>query len=129
MIQSRSINHVRLFQPRFAKLIRQGKKFQTVRPVPKTRYPMAGDTIRLREWKEKPYRSKQLDLGLGRITAVCPVFISATIMRESGQQLDAAAADAFAKADGFSDYDDMATWFAINHALPFTGIVIRWKPF
>lgn len=33
-----------------------------------------------------------------------------------------------AKADGFSDIDEMVSWFEKTHGLPFEGLLIKWGP-
>lgn len=60
---------VRMFKPRFAPLVKDGRKLQTMRPVPKV-MPRPGDIIDCRMWAGKPYRSKHVKLCEGRITRV-----------------------------------------------------------
>lgn len=120
------MNFVRMFKPRFAALVEAGTKTQTVRPKPK-RMPRPGDTISLRCWSGKPYRSKQRVIREAVITEVHPVFITPHGLSVNRQLLTLADTEAFARADGFSDWANMRTWFEVEHGLPFEGILIRWK--
>lgn len=129
---------VRLFQPRFAEAVRAGTKRQTIRPVP-GRLPMVGDTISLRMWTGKPYRSKQALLRTEVIQSVkiccitregiarqapdgCLLQIAGVrIICENGSE-----ADRFARDDGFKDFEEMRSWFERQHGLPFDGLIISW---
>jgi len=118
---------VRLFKPQFAALVEAGTKLQTVRPTPK-RMPKAGDTISLRCWTDKPYRSKQRVLMKSTITRVDTFSIDTfPTMRINELGLKyRRVCDDFARADGFSDYPELLEWFRSTHGLPFEGIVIHW---
>lgn len=118
--------HVRMFKPQFAQLVLSGEKCQTVRPTPK-RMPKPGDRISLREWKGKPYRSKQRILRTSEITAVATVEIHHDRFVIGGQVPTPTSEWEFAKADGFNTPKDMLDWFAFEHGLPFKGIVIKWQ--
>ena len=113
---------VRMFKPRFAPLVESGQKCQTVRPVP-SRMPKVGDTISLREWTGKPYRSKQRVLREEVISGVSHVDIT-----ETGVAVESCAVhcDQFALADGFKDFFELRDWFKTEHGLPFEGILIKW---
>ncbi len=117
------MNHVILFQPRFAPLVRSGAKLQTIRPKRK-REIKPGDTLSLREWAGKPYRSKQRVLA----GAAC-ISSQRIIIKETGVQIEMGIADQFglAKSDGFDDFGEMLNWFAETHGLPFSGILIKWR--
>lgn len=115
-----------MFKPQFAGLVRSGQKCQTVRPVPE-RMPKPGDSISLRMWSCKPYRSKQVILRESTVTEVLPVAITADHFRVAGNVLSNAEQWAFAKADGFTSPEDLVGWFAFEHGLPFHGIVIKWS--
>jgi hypothetical protein len=123
-------NFVRMFQPRFAALVEAGRKRQTVRPVPR-RMPRAGDTISLRAWSGKPYRSPQRVLAVAMITQVRSCELRALggplQITLGGVVLDADRAEEFARADGFADLSEMHAWFLAQHGLPFAGIVIYWR--
>lgn len=111
---------VRMFKPQFAPKVETGAKLQTVRPTPK-RMPYRGDIISLRTWTGAPYRSKQRILRTAMITEVAHVVITTFGVSITGDR------DAFARADGFTDFTSMRQWFAEQHGLPFSGIVIYWE--
>ena len=120
------MNFVRMFKPRFAPLVEAGMKLQTVRPTPKRR-PAAGDTISLRCWTDKPYRSKQRILREAEISEVMDVAIYADSLHVGYRRLSAEQRDAFAKADGFGSFAELVEWFRETHGLPFEGILIAWS--
>jgi hypothetical protein len=114
---------VRLFMPQFAPLVESGEKRQTVRPTP-VQMPRVGDTISLRTWTGKPYRSKQRVLRESVITRVGRIWINWNgLVLIDGSP----ASDSFAVDDGFSSWPEMLQWFQREHGLPFFGIVIYWK--
>lgn len=120
-----------MFKPQFAPLVESGAKCQTVRPTPK-RMPKPGDSISLRIWAGKPYRSKQRVLTEATITRVSKIKITAKGFKHwedegVGVRRNPATLDAFAKRDGFSDWSALVKWFRAAHGLPFTGIVIHWQ--
>lgn len=115
---------VRMFKPQFARLVETGVKLQTVRPLPK-RMPVPGDIIDCREWTGKPYRSPQRKLKESEIADVRKVEIHSNGVNIDG---DYYHSDTFAKRDGFEGFEEMKAWFQETHGLPFTGIVIVWKP-
>jgi len=119
---------VRMFKPRFAPLVKSGKKRQTMRPTPK-QMPRSGDIIDCREWSGKPYRSKQNKLVESTITNVRMARLSPTA-RFFLDNIEIDKADdlrAFARADGFSDWWELLEWFMETHGLPFDGILILWQ--
>jgi hypothetical protein len=125
---------VRMFKPRFAALVQAGKKFQTVRPVPKRAQdmPRPGDLFDARVWLGRPRCSKTSKL-LAEPAPICfvrSITIHATGQLEiDGRYLSTVEMEAFARADGFADLAEMLAWFQAEHDLPFTGIVIDWLPF
>ena len=122
---------VRMFKPQFAPLVESGIKLQTVRPTPK-RMPRAGDRISLRSWTGNPYRSKQRVLREATIEWVGRIMLFTDHGEErimlDGLRCTAAAAERFARADGFPNSAKMFEWFVDNHGpLPFRGISICWS--
>ena len=120
----------RLFQKRFVPLIQSGKKNQTIRKYPKCELPKRGDKESLRYWIGTPRRSKQQEFAVRTIKDVTTVAIgeqgaSFFIHRGVFEIIDL---DAFAKADGFKDWDEMVQWFKAVHELPFKGILIEYEP-
>lgn len=122
---------VKMFQPRFAPLVKSAIKRQTVRKIPKRKrdMPEVGDRFLGREWMGAPYRTKQRILIHGTVTDVQPIELSALGISINGAlALDEEAEEAFAIADGFDSYVEMEAWFAETHGLPFKGILIKWEP-
>ena len=119
-----------MFQPRFQAAVAAGTKNQTIRPKARCK---PGDELSLRKWKDKPYRSLQLPLrDTVRCSAVQAVRIFPDIWVGGGfhillDEQPVADLDAFAKADGFKNEDDMRDWFESTHELPFEGELIKWK--
>jgi len=121
---------VKMFQKRFANLVKLRIKRQTVRRVPKRArdMPEVGDVFSGREWTGAPYRSKQAPLCEGTITAVDTIRIEERCIIMDGAADPIGGVDSFAMADGFKDFEDLVQWFKENHKLPFTGILIKWDP-
>jgi len=113
-----------MFQPRFAPLVESGKKRQTVRVDARCK---AGDELSLREWTGKPYRSKQRELMRTRAIHVGNARIYRHCMSLDGMVVSAKEADAFAKRDGFLNFEELAWWFGNSHGLPFNGDYIQWE--
>ena len=119
-----------MFQDRFAGKVRDGDKCQTIR---KTARCKPGDTLSLRRWTGKPYRSKQEVLREASCRAVIPVRIGLEVIRVGGNDrsakyLSPSEAHAFAIRDGFSGIEEMRDWFDSVHGLPFHGWLIEWRP-
>ncbi len=127
-----------MFKPRFAPLVKDGTKRQTIRPERKHRV-FRGDVLSLREWSGKPYRSKQTVLK----ETQCESVHSLTIVPRStpdgmfvscfvdDQRVESCAGgtgswDRLAVADGFRNAADMLSWFTETHGLPFNGILVKW---
>ena len=119
-----------MFQDKFAHKVRDGSKCQTIRKAARCK---AGDTLSLRRWTGKPYRSKQEIIR----EVVCESAEPALILRPFAGATAVAAvgpeviredeADAFARADGFADFGEMVKWFEDTHGLPFNGWLIKWS--
>lgn len=121
-----------MFQPRFAELVRSGEKTQTIRTRPK-RMPEPGDIIDCRQWEGRPYGSPQVKLGEHEITGVFTLALTDSVIGINGAVWNLATDarsgfDGFARQDGFEDWADMVRWFRETHDLPFSGILIDWKP-
>jgi hypothetical protein len=117
---------VRLFQPRFALMVEDGTKRQTIRPFPR-RIPVAGDVISCRAWTARPYNSPQRILRVSPILYVVSVKIGIDRCECAG--IPVPDLDSFAKNDGFQGWADMRSWFIQNHDMVrsyFHGILIRW---
>jgi hypothetical protein len=110
-----------MFQDRFAAKVADGAKRQTIR---KTARCKVGDTLSLRRWSGKPYRSKQAVLREAVVERVREVEINHYDVfvdeeRFPGQHL--------AVLDGFKDFEEMRDWFSTVHGLPFRGQLIQWS--
>lgn len=129
---------VRMFKPRFAKLVKAGRKLQTIRPLPK-RIPRCGDHLSLRRWLGKPYRSRQRILRKATVSRieVCRIEKEGIFAPPGDGSLlavlgvkyiyyNGTSADRFARADGFKDWQEMREWFKAEHGLPFDGVIIFW---
>lgn len=124
-------NFVRMFKPQFAPLVESGTKLQTVRPTPR-RMPKAGDTISLRVWTEKPYRSKQrvlMESTISRVSKITITEVGYEHWEEEGWgvRMNPDSLHAFAQRDGFADWPALVDWFRQTHGLPFEGILVRWE--
>lgn len=110
-----------LFQPHFASLVRRGAKTQTMRKKARCKL---GDTLSLRQWSGRPYRSKQVVIREVVCKSVAPVCVD----KCNGVTVDGLPVDAeeFARADGFEYFLDMLIWLDATHGLPFRGDLISW---
>lgn len=115
-----------MFMHRFAPLVENGTKGQTIRPERK-RPIRRGDTLSLRRWADKAYRSPQVELRRTVCISVEPVTVAMLTVTVGGRLLTDAEREAFARADGFASGMDMGDWFENQHGLPFAGVVIRWS--
>lgn len=113
-----------MFQNRFAPLVASGQKTQTIR---KSARCNPGDVLSLREWTGKPYRSKQRVLREAKATEIHSVVISGQAMFLDMYGLCIERKDILARADGFTNWDEMRDWFEATHGLPFEGELITWK--
>jgi hypothetical protein len=123
-----SANFVRLFKPQFVPMVEAGTKCQTVRPWPK-RVPHVGDSLSLRTWTGKPYRSKQRVLREAVVSNVRHIYITDTgwVWLDDMRIKLRSEFESFARADGFENPEQMLAWFRLTHGLPFDGIVIYWQ--
>jgi hypothetical protein len=126
------------FQLRFADAVADGRKTQTIRaPRKDGRVPKVGETAYLYTGMRSSACRK---LGEGRIIGVENILIDEDGAFISGVDIpicDALAndgkykvlgkRDAFAQADGFTDWQDMVGWFRDTHGLPFVGHMIMWE--
>ena len=120
--------HVRMFKPEFAPAVAAGTKRCTIRPVPK-RAINAGDILDARQWTGRPYNSPQRHLRDGVIERVTPITIrNAREVNVGGRELSKKEIRNLALQDGFAGSFHMAAFFAQEHGLPFTGVLIEWLP-
>lgn len=114
-----------LFQDRFQSKILNGSKKNTIRKTAFRCKP--GDTLSLRRWTGKPYRSKQEIIVNTECSAVSTVYLNYDKVVLNNNLLSKSLMDKFATNDGFEDYSDMAAWFKKTHGLPFYGYLIGWR--
>lgn len=114
---------VLMFKPELAVKIEAGLKFQTIRSRANC---ASGDTLSLRKWAGKPYRSRQILITNTTCTRVDYVVIDGHGIVVGGKALDPGPAAVFAAADGFDSEDEMIGFFAREYGLPFSGSVIYW---
>jgi hypothetical protein len=115
-------------QSRFVGKIVSNDKLQTIRKKARCK---PGDVLSLREWTGKPYRSKQREIARRQCLQVKKVRLCFARDGKFIVEVDGKAVrslDAFAKADGFTDFDDMVRWFLQTHGMEeFNGELIRWN--
>jgi hypothetical protein len=139
------------FQAQFAPLVESGAKRQTIRAYRKDgRDPEVGDklflftgmrTLACRRLairgdvdvaiilvKDRPPRHvvrcksvAQFKIWRGFRQWNCLVSDRGSLKRKNARN-----ADAFARADGFTDWLGIVDWFEKTHGLPFEGLLIRW---
>ena len=97
-----------MFQDQFAERVRCGSKRQTIRSSARC---APGDVLSLRKWKGQAYRSKQELLRGATCAWVRGVTIFGGLISLDGDVLDLAAADQFARADGFGSAGELLGWF------------------
>jgi hypothetical protein len=119
------------FQDRFAELVRLGTKTQTIRKSARCK---PGDTLSLRRWTGKPYRSKQEALRTVVCSEVVPIRIEQVVpgwwltgVAVNGRWLTGEQRDELAIEDGFVNFETMYAWFYHYNGLPFYGHIIKWN--
>lgn len=115
-------------QPRFAKLIVEELKIQTIRKERKIPIKV-GDKLFL-------YTGLRTKNAKKFAEAECVEIIN-VIIRDKDvlfltrykhwREFLPVMLNEFAKSDGFKDFDEMKTWFSKTHKLPFSGTIIKFK--
>jgi hypothetical protein len=108
-----------LFQWRFEQPINLGVKRSTIRRNARC---VPGQTLCLRRWQDKPYRSKQIKLKQATCTAVTPLSLGLNAHGDFyvirlGSSLNVIQLAALAKLEGFDSTPDLEEWFRHNHKL------------
>lgn len=115
------------FQASFAPLVASGEKRQTIRAEGKRRHARVGDLLQLYTGMRTKSCRK-----LMAPDPVCTFSDAVYLCRGIGSPAvliagqEVLSPDAFARADGFKDFDAMLDWFGKTHGLPFVGVLIRW---
>lgn len=117
----------RPFRLQYEPMILAGTKNHTVRPVPK-RMPKIGEQFTGYIWTGQPYRSPQRTFFTSTVTKVEDIYINEIGIWIATCPLNSKEDEAFARADGFENLDKFLDFFRTVHTLPFSGIVIHWKP-
>lgn len=126
------------FKEQFADDVELGRKTRSIRARRKDgRDPKRGDKLQLYTGMRQKGCRKLSD---ATVTRVRPVLIDHTGIEIEGRRLYAGDAPAyqggvdpdhydgdFARADGFDGFQDMAEFFAKEHGLPFSGLLIEWR--
>jgi len=112
------------FQPRFAPLVEDGTKRQTICRVWK-RPIVVGDRLIFYTGQGTKGCRK---LGEGRCFTAVPFVIKPTLplFWLNGRVLTNPECHSLARADGFKDGAEMVLWFNEKYGLPFEGVLIRW---
>lgn len=126
------------FKAEFADDVEDRRKRRSIRaPRKDGRNPKPGDDLQLYTGMRQAGCRK---LGEAKCVRVRPVEISHMGIVLDGRKLyagdtpaylgspDAESYDGdFARADGFSNFTEMADWFDKTHGLPFVGNLIEWR--
>ena len=109
------------FSPQFAGPVEGGEKRQTIRRKARCK---PGDALQLYTGMRTKGCRKLRD---AICSEVMPVSITRGTLEVDGCVLMSGTAAAFARADGFRDYDEMWNWFFGRYKEhKFSGYVIRW---
>jgi hypothetical protein len=126
------------FKPRFAELILDGSKRQTIRAVGKRRHARPGDELQLYSGMRTRHcrliaRAKcasvhEVELFFNR-------FGASELFRVDGAPIGPNAMECFARLDGFSTVQEMATFWWAEHGkayrhiglIEFKGVMVRWS--
>jgi hypothetical protein len=118
-----------MFKERFADLVANGQKRQTIRP-PRKRPISVGDKLSLRKWSGAAYRTPQVKLREATCERVSTIKIDGSFHEFTfivdGKRLNQEQWSKLARADGFACTTDMLDWFRDTHGLPFEGVMIQW---
>ena len=115
------------FQAQFAPLVESGEKRQTIRAIGKRRHAHPGERLQLYTGMRTKACRKLVTPDpvctfAGSVYICHGIGSPAVTVEDKGE----VSPDAFARADGFADFDAMLEWFEKTHGLPFVGVLIRW---
>ena|SRR3990172_1690956 len=110
------------FKSRFAALVAQGRKRQTIR-VGRLRPTKPGDKLKL----YSGMRTKLCQLlAEGVCIEVTPIRITEVFVYLDGRQLTYREMGDLARADGFGSIEEMVTFFSDTYGLPVEMELIKW---
>ena len=127
-------NHMAAGEPTgFKEAFLSGRKIHTIRLNEKD-YFKSGDTLSIRQWKDKPYASKQVEIGV-RTIHIEPIIMvagngkmhSCNIPEGQGNDINVDWTD-LAANDGL-DSSDFFDWFFPNGNGIFTGDILHFTDF
>lgn len=120
-----------LFHPRFVSPIRQGAKQQTIRHAARCR---PGDTLSLRRWQGRPYRSPQEEIvpqvvcsAVRRLWVEVEWSDARVAVQVAVDGVPVEDMDAFARADGFAGLADMEAFYRDSRRESCEAVLIEWK--
>lgn len=124
--------NVILCEQRFEQPILNGIKPNTIRHWRRDGRPRArvGETVSLRVWTGKPYRSKQREFAQAEVDFMFTVVIDAkgVYRLETPHRIHVVLVKRkMARCEGFANWSEMKAWFESHHGLPFEGVLIHWK--
>lgn len=130
--------NVFVFQNRFEADIVAGRKSHTIRGHRRDGKPRAkmGETISLRVWTGKPYRSKQREIARGVVDKIESIAVHSNGISLGdgtlrvwfmGEWNHIEMLNGFARRDGFGSWSEMRDWFKATHGLPFSGSLVGWR--
>lgn len=116
------------FQPRFAPLIREGLKLQTIQGS-RARHARPGERLQLFTGLRTRHAMKIVDDPVCVTVSRCDItFASGRIGRIVVAGIPVRDLDMFASLDGFEDRDDMSAFWRERHgAIAFSGVLIEWS--
>ena len=119
-----------MFEPRFADLVKSGKKKCTIRKKGK-REVRVGDLMDARIWSGRPYWSKTVKLIESPITKVEEIVILKPGMLNPMVMIDdeliiPGLVVGIAYRDGFDRIESFIRYFRDKYELPFVGNIIHW---
>lgn len=137
MPQKTAKRHVLMFEQRFVGPIEAGSKRHTIRP-PRKRSISVGDSLSLRCWAGKAYRSRQRTIADVTVTAVRDFWFEWSMELRvtgigprivlDGVRLTRQAARDLAVRDGFPSVMEMYLWHMEHYDPSTTRLLIEWRP-
>ncbi len=112
------------FRPRFAALVKDGRKRQTIRKFRLRGNPVPGSILQL--YQGLRTKACQRLLSDVKCTEVRKIWIEYGRVILDNHELDQRQRTQLAHADGFKDIIDFYVFFRDQYGLPFEGILIKW---
>ncbi|HEY1599688.1 MAG TPA: hypothetical protein VGG64_08810 [Pirellulales bacterium] len=117
---------VLLFERRFWQPVVSGEKVHSIRRTRK-RPIVPGESLSLRAWEGRPYRSRMRVLCEETCIAVRECWIDRSgIVIDQQRFGEPDELDAFARSDGFASWEHMKLYRDFFYRLPFAGDLIQW---